>query len=54
VCVATCASAQEAVPEDTRTQYPPFMVNSYFTLDVGRIGYVFSGDQLEPGFRGVG
>jgi Lipid A 3-O-deacylase (PagL) len=51
VCVATCASAQEAVPEDTRTQYPPFMANSYFTLDVGRIGYVFSGDQLEPGFR---
>jgi hypothetical protein len=51
VCVATCASAQEAVPEDTRTQYPPFLANSYFTFDVGRIGYVFSGDQLEPGFR---
>jgi hypothetical protein len=51
VCVATCASAQEAPPEDTRTQYPPFLSNSYFTLDVGRIGYVFSGDQLEPGFR---
>jgi hypothetical protein len=49
--VATCASAQEAVPEDTRTQYPPFLSNSYFTLDVGRIGYVFSGDQLEPGFK---
>ena len=45
------ASAQEAGPEDTRTQYPPFLANSYFTLDVGRIGYVFSGDQLEPGFR---
>ena len=51
MCVATCASAQEAVPEDTRTQYPPFLANSYFTLDVGRIGYVFSGDQLEPGFK---
>ena len=51
MCVATCASAQEAAPEDTRTQYPPFLANSYFTLDVGRIGYVFSGDQLEPGFR---
>jgi hypothetical protein len=49
--VATCASAQEAVPDDTRTQYPPFLANSYFTFDVGRIGYVFSGDQLEPGFR---
>jgi hypothetical protein len=51
VCVATCASAQEVIPEDTRTQYPNFLTNSYFTLEVGRIGYVFSGDQLEPGFR---
>jgi lipid A 3-O-deacylase PagL len=51
VCVAAGTSAQEAKSEDTRTQYPPFMANSYFTLDVGRIGYVFSGDQLEPGFK---
>ncbi|MEO8256452.1 MAG: acyloxyacyl hydrolase [Acidobacteriota bacterium] len=51
VCVATGASAQPAVAEDTRTQYPPFLSGSYFTFDVGRIGYVFSGDQLEPGFR---
>jgi hypothetical protein len=51
VCVAAGVSAQEATPEDTRTQYPAFMANSYFTFDVGRIGYVFSGDQLEPGFR---
>ena len=51
MCVAAGASAQEAAPEDTRTQYPPFMANSYFTLDVGRIGYVYSGDQLQPGFR---
>ncbi len=51
MCVATCASAQEATSEDTRTQYPAFMANSYFTFDVGRIGYVFSGQQLEPGFQ---
>jgi opacity protein-like surface antigen len=53
VCLATCASAQEPEPppQDTRTQYPVFLANSYFTVDVGRIGYVFSGDQLEPGFR---
>ena len=51
VCAGTCASAQEAPSEDTRTQYPAFLTDSYFTLDVGRIGYVFSGDQLEPGFR---
>jgi len=51
VCVAACASAQEAPAEDTRTQYPPLLSNSYFSFDVGRIGYVFSGDQLQPGFR---
>ncbi len=51
VCVATCASAQEATSEDTRTQYPTLLTNSYFTFDVGRIGYVFSGQQLEPGFQ---
>lgn len=50
-CMATAASAQEAPREDTRTQYPPFLANSFFTVDVGRIGYVFSGDQLEPGFK---
>ena len=51
MCAATSASAQLAPQEDTRTQYPKFLTNSYFTVDVGRIGYVFSGDQLEPGFK---
>src|SRR5436309_16102390 len=51
VCMVTCASAQEATPEDTRTQYPAFLTNSYFTIDVGSIGYLFSGLQLEPGFQ---
>lgn len=50
-CVATCASAQEAPSEDTRTQYPTFLSNSYFTIDVGSIGYLFSGTQLQPGFQ---
>jgi hypothetical protein len=51
LCAATCASAQPAASEDTRTQYPAFMSNSYFTIDVGRIGNLLSGDQLEPGFQ---
>ena len=50
LCVATCASAQEAA-EDGRTQYPAFMLNSYFTFNVGSMRYIFSGDQLAPGFR---
>jgi hypothetical protein len=51
VCVATCASAQQATSEDTRTQYPAFLTNSYFSFTVGSIGYLFSGQQLEPGFE---
>src|SRR4051812_1449641 len=51
VCVATCASAQEAASEDTRAQYPVFMSNSYIGLNVGSIGYLFSERQLEPGFQ---
>src|SRR5258708_27833932 len=55
VCAATCASAQDApaptpVP-DTRTQYPAFMNNSYFTFTVGSIGYLFTNTPLGPGFQ---
>jgi opacity protein-like surface antigen len=48
--VAACASAQET-SEDTRTQYPAFLANSYFAINVGRMGNLFSGDQLQPGFQ---
>jgi opacity protein-like surface antigen len=50
VCLAACASAQET-SEDTRTQYPAFLTNSYFAVNVGRMGNLFSGDQLQPGFQ---
>ena len=54
VCAATCVSAQEAAqppaPDDTRTQYPAFMKDSYFSLKIGWIGYLFTSTQLEPGF----
>jgi len=51
VCAATCASAQDTPFEDTRGQYPAFMRDSYFSLNGGAIGYLFSDTQLEPGFR---
>ena len=51
VCLATCASAQQEAAEDTRTQYPRFLTNSYFAVNVGRMGNLFSGDQLQPGFQ---
>ena len=49
--LATCASAQDAAPDDTRTQFPAFMRDSYVSLRVGYIGYLFSATQLEPGFQ---
>jgi Lipid A 3-O-deacylase (PagL) len=51
VCAATGASAQQATDDDTRTQYPVFMANSFFSFNVGSIGYLFSGTQLQPGFQ---
>jgi len=51
VCAATRAPAQETTPVDTRTQFPAFMLNSYFTVNLGSIRYIFSGDQLAPGFQ---
>ena len=51
VCVATGASAQQETSDDTRTQYPAFLTDSYFAINVGRMGNLFSGDQLQPGFQ---
>jgi hypothetical protein len=47
---AAPAGSQPA-EKDTRTQYPAFLANSYFSFSVGSIHYRFSGRQLEPGFR---
>jgi opacity protein-like surface antigen len=49
--VATAAFAQQPVQEDTRAQYPSLLANSFFSVNVGRIDYPFSGQQLEPRYR---
>ncbi len=51
MCLAGAASAQNATPDDARTQYPTFMRDSYFTLRGGSIGYLFTPTQLELGFQ---
>ena len=51
MCLAGSVSAQNADSDDTRTQYPTFMRDSYFTIRGGSIGYLFSPIQLEPGFQ---
>src|SRR6185295_11227878 len=49
------ASAQDvasprAEGDDTRTQYPVLLRNSYFSLNLGYIDYGFTEAQLDPGF----
>src|SRR5215216_868720 len=56
-----CLSALQALPqdttppmkprEDTRAQYPPFLADSYFSVNLGYIDYAFSDRQLAPGFH---
>src|SRR5213080_2500559 len=49
----TCGTPPSAVaqpPEDTRTQYPPWLANSYFSVSVGSLSKPFTQRQLEPGF----
>src|SRR3954463_14190497 len=48
---AAAPDPAETVDEDTRTQYPAFLANSYFSVNVGYIDYAFSDRQLEPGFH---
>jgi hypothetical protein len=40
-----CISAQ-----DKRAQYPAFLSDSYFGVNIGYINYAFSQRQLEPGY----
>lgn len=47
--------AQQAAPanpphDDGRAQYPAGLANSFFSINVGYIGYNFSDAQLEPGY----
>ncbi len=49
VCCSANASGQTS--EDTRTQYPALLQNSFVTINVGGVNQPFSQDQLQPGFR---
>lgn len=47
----TCASVLAQSSEDTRTQYPAWLANSYFSVNVGSLQKPFTQRQLEPGFQ---
>ena len=49
--VATGAFAQQPAQDNSRTQYPSLLANSFFSISVGRIDYPFSARQLEPRYR---
>ena len=44
-------AAPTPVREDTRAQFPSFLVDSYISVNLGYIGYDFSQRQLGPGFN---
>ena len=49
LCPYASALAQGA--DDTRTQYPPLLQNSYISINVGAVDQPFSQAQLAPGFH---
>jgi opacity protein-like surface antigen len=49
LCAGASALAQTA--DDTRTQFPAVLRNSYFSINIGHLDYPFSQQQLQPGFR---
>jgi len=44
------APATSGDSQDTRTQYPLLLRNTYFNINIGYLDYPFSQQQLEPGF----
>ena len=48
---ASASPEASSIPSDSRTQFPAFLLDSYFGVDVGSINYPFSPRQLESGFR---
>jgi Lipid A 3-O-deacylase (PagL)/OmpA-like transmembrane domain len=48
---AQTASSPAPEREDSRAQYPRFLADSYFSVNLGYIDYEFSERQLEAGFR---
>ena len=51
VAFSSPAAAQDvAHAQDSRTQYPAFLANSFFSVGVGGMDYEFSSRQLAPGF----
>jgi hypothetical protein len=43
--------AQDPPDDDGRTQYPALLANSYFTVNLGSMRYIYSNDQLAPGLH---
>ncbi len=54
VIVALCGVRVAGAQDDDRAQYPAFLRNSYFAINLGYVDYAFSDRQLEPGFQALG
>ena len=42
--------AAQSTSTDPRAQYPALLANSYVSFNVGAVDYLFSPQQLQPGF----
>ncbi len=51
---ALCGVRVAGAQDDDRAQYPAFLRNSYFAINLGYVDYAFSDRQLEPGFQALG
>src|SRR5882762_7778507 len=51
LAVFSQVSALAQGPDDTRTQYPALLQNSYITISVGAVDQSFSQEQIQPGFH---
>ena len=49
--VASVAAHAQSQQEDTRTQYPVWLRDSYISFSVGAVDYLFTPLQLQPGFQ---
>src|SRR5207253_1678986 len=49
--LGSAISASAQTKDDTRTQYPAALANSYAALSVGAVDYLFLPQQLQNGFR---
>ena len=50
ICALVVFISSQTTAQDARAQYPKFLSNSYFNINIGYFNYPFSSEQLEPSY----